>query len=146
LEITLAPAARESRVVADIFSGAFVRVAGGGGTTGAVVFAVFTVATGTPAGTDCDCCNAGVATATGLSAASTFGEPDLDQAIANKAAAASAPPPAKASVLALFRECVFDISIALATEALNETDAGYEGPLNFERTFVSSLAISSALV
>jgi len=144
----LAAAERESRVVAGVFAGTFARAeVGGGCTTGAVSFAVLTVAAGIPAGADCGCGNAGVATAAGLlSVASAFEDPVLDQAIANKAAAASAPPPAKASVLALFRECVFDISIALATEALNETDAGYEGPLNFDRTLVSSFAISSALV
>ena len=113
---------------------------------GAVSLAEVTVDAGIPAAADCGCGNAGVATAAGLSAGSTFDDPDLDQAIANNAAAASAPPPAKASVLARFRECVLDISIALATEALNETDAGYEGPLNFDRTLVRSFAISSALV
>jgi hypothetical protein len=145
LETLVAAAERESRVVGGVFSRTFARAGDGGGcTAGAVVLAVFTVAGGIPAGADCG--NAGVADAAGLSAGSTLGEPDLDQAMANKAAAASAPPPAKASVLARFRDCVLDISIALATEALNETDAGYEGPLNFDRTFVSSFAISSALV
>jgi hypothetical protein len=68
-----------------------------------------------------------VSIGTALSAASSLGEPDrepCDHAIANKDATASAPPPAKASVLTRFRELVLDCSMALATEALNETDAG----------------------
>jgi len=37
-----------------------------------------------------------------------------------------------------------DCSTAPATDALKETDAGYAGPLNLDRTLVRSFAISSA--
>jgi hypothetical protein len=94
------------------------------------------------------CCSAGALADTGSLAASNFGVADPElwaQAMANREAAASAPPPAKAIVLTRFRECVLDCSIALATEALSDTDAGYDGPLNLDRTLVSSFAISSAV-
>ena len=76
-----------------------------------------------------------------------FGEVDcgnFDHAIAITEAAARAPPPMNANFVVRRREVFLDCSNALAIDALNETEAGYEGPLNLDRTLVRSLAMSSA--
>ena len=72
------------------------------------------------------CSGEDVAT-TDVSAAAVFVAADLgncDQAIAITAIAASAPPPTNASFLVRIRVIFRDCSIALATEALRDTEAG----------------------
>ena len=86
-------AARASREVVLVFSGVAGRCTKGGDCVGSVP--VFAVAEGTPAATPIgDIC---VATVAGLSAGTSFGDlerENCDHAIASKATAASAAPPA----------------------------------------------------
>ena len=70
---------------------------------------------------------------------------ERDHAAAINATAASAPAPMSAFFLIRTCELFLACSSAVATDALNETDAGYEGPLNFARTVDKSFAISIAL-
>ena len=70
---------------------------------------------------------------------------ERDHPAAINATAASAPAPMSAFFLIRTCELFLACSIALATDALNEMDAGYEGPLNFARTVDKSFAISIAL-
>jgi hypothetical protein len=62
------------------------------------------------------------------------------------AIAKTAPAPANAKFLDRVFFVVRACSIALETDALSETDSGYDAPLSFDRTALSSFAISSALV
>ena len=116
---------------------------GGAGVAGVEVLAV---ERGSIAG-DCD----DVVETIGADVSATFrsGEPEREycaQPIAISAAAATAPTPTRAAFLIRFRDMLFDCSIAFATDALNETEAGYDGPLNLDRTVVNSFAMSSAFV
>ena len=58
--------------------------------------------------------------------------------------ATAAPAPANAKFLDRVCALFLAASIAPETDALNDTDAGYDGPLSFDRTALKSFAMSIA--
>ena len=80
-----------------------------------------------------------------IAAVSGFAEPfgQRDHAMATTAAAAIVLPPTKASLRGANPRALSGLLDCACDDWLSETEAGYDGPLNLDRTLVRSFAIST---